>query len=349
MGIQVTAIASKFPGQPQPNHLWSPDVVDSWRAPDMEGFEPQTVGQLAMRNSLAILASDPFAGALSRHILPAGQPTSTLEVAAAERALARSGTAPEDIGLLIQQSSADDVVLPTNATLIHEALGLPEDCFCTSIEAGNNSFLTALSMAERMLTVSPGRCGLIVNSSQRTQLVDPTARWAPWFGDGATAVVVAPSETGGILAQTHRVDPGMKRAYCVDSPGHDRWTGSDKIELRVDQPEVLQVHFLCVVDRFVDACKDTLQAASVSIEDVALVAVHQPAGWLLPAVSEALNLRPDQVVTTFPDYASVAACNIPLVLERAIGDSRLEDGALVLMVAGGAGITWSSILLRWSA
>ena len=46
-------------------------------------------------------------------------------------------------------------------------------------------------------------------------------------------------------------------------------------------------------------------------------------------------------------YGNTSAATIPIALDEAARQGRLEKGKLVLMAAFGAGLTWGSVKVRW--
>ena len=108
-------------------------------------------------------------------------------------------------------------------------------------------------------------------------------------------------------------------------------------------------HFMAIVDLLSGSLKRCLSAAGLSTTDIDVLACHQPSGWLLPALRETLELGAETVTpATFQQYGSVAACNVPLALLQASKSGAFNEGAIVALAAGGAGMTWSTAILRWS-
>jgi 3-oxoacyl-[acyl-carrier-protein] synthase-3 len=53
------------------------------------------------------------------------------------------------------------------------------------------------------------------------------------------------------------------------------------------------------------------------------------------------------VVVTVADHANSSAASVPLALDQAVRDGRIQRGHLVLMEAIGGGFTWGSALVRY--
>ena len=48
-------------------------------------------------------------------------------------------------------------------------------------------------------------------------------------------------------------------------------------------------------------------------------------------------------------FGNTSSGSIPLALADARAEGRLQDGTLVLMTGMGAGLTWGSALIEWTA
>ncbi len=55
----------------------------------------------------------------------------------------------------------------------------------------------------------------------------------------------------------------------------------------------------------------------------------------------------DNVVLTVERHGNTSAASVPLALDEAVRDGRIQPGQLVLLEAFGAGFTWGSALIRW--
>ena len=55
----------------------------------------------------------------------------------------------------------------------------------------------------------------------------------------------------------------------------------------------------------------------------------------------------DQVVVTVDRYVNTSAATIPVALDEAVRDGRIQRGQLLLLEAFGGGWTWGSALVRF--
>jgi 3-oxoacyl-[acyl-carrier-protein] synthase-3 len=54
----------------------------------------------------------------------------------------------------------------------------------------------------------------------------------------------------------------------------------------------------------------------------------------------------ERVLATVDEHANTSAASIPLAMDLAVRDGRIERGDTILMAAFGAGFTWGSAILR---
>ena len=56
-----------------------------------------------------------------------------------------------------------------------------------------------------------------------------------------------------------------------------------------------------------------------------------------------------KVVTTVDRHANTSAASIPLALDEAVRDGRMQPGHRVLLLGVGGGFTWGSVFLAGDA
>ncbi len=60
-----------------------------------------------------------------------------------------------------------------------------------------------------------------------------------------------------------------------------------------------------------------------------------------------MGLAVEKMVVTVDRHANTSAASIPLALDEAVRDGRIQRGDMVLMEAMGGGLTWGAGLVRW--
>ena len=84
-----------------------------------------------------------------------------------------------------------------------------------------------------------------------------------------------------------------------------------------------------------------------TVADVGLVIPHQANLRIIESVAKRVGVPMERVYLTVQRYGNMSSATIPVSLVEALEDNRVEPGGLILMPAFGAGLTWSSHLVRW--
>jgi 3-oxoacyl-[acyl-carrier-protein] synthase III len=60
-----------------------------------------------------------------------------------------------------------------------------------------------------------------------------------------------------------------------------------------------------------------------------------------------LGLPMEKVVATLDKHGNTSAASIPLALDVAVRDGRIQSGQHVLLEGVGGGFTWGAVLISW--
>jgi len=284
-------------------------------------------------------------GIRQRHKARDDQPTSDLAVEASKKALAAAGRAPSDVDLIIVATTTPDMTFPAVASIVQRKLGVPT-CIAFDVQAVCSGFVYALSVADGFVARGHARCALVIGAEEMTRLMDWTDRTTcVLFGDGAGAVVVEPREgkgdksDQGLLGFALRCDGSKTDLLYVD--GGPATTGSVG-HLRMAGNQVFRHAVVNIAEAIEAACA----AAGLDIPEVDWFVPHQANQRIIRGVGERLGLDENKVISTVATHANTSAASIPLALDAAIQDGRIQKGDLVLLEAMGGGLTWGACALR---
>jgi len=286
-------------------------------------------------------------GIRSRYIAGQGETTSTLATDAARKALIHAGIDASEIGLIVLATATPDQTFPASATRVQAALGI-DDCIAFDVAAVCSGFLYALSVADSMIRGGSADTALVIGSETFSRILDWEDRGTcVLFGDGAGAVVLRAEETPntnkdarGILATRLHADGRHNDLLYVD--GGPSTTGTVG-KLRMKGREV----FRHAVTNLSQVLTDTLGAAGHGIDEVDWVVPHQANARILDATAKKLGLAPEKVIVTVDRHANTSAASVPLALDVAVQDGRIQRGDLLLLEAMGGGFTWAAAAVRY--
>jgi 3-oxoacyl-[acyl-carrier-protein] synthase-3 len=286
-------------------------------------------------------------GITQRYMVGEGETTFTLARNATQQALARAGLNPTDIGILIVATCTPDLTFPSVAALIHGDLGLPAACTVLDVNAACSGFIHALAVARGLLLTGNAQYAVVVGAETFSNLMDWTDRTTcVLFGDGAGAVVLKKDEaapnTEGLLA----IELGAEGACAKELQSTNGVARGQKAGTVLMNGREVYKHAVRQMGN-VDDATNLLAAAGLKLSDVDWIVPHQANLRIIEAAAKSLDIPMSKVVVTVDIHANTSAATIPLALDVAARDGRLQPGNLILLQAFGAGFAWSSALLRW--
>jgi 3-oxoacyl-[acyl-carrier-protein] synthase-3 len=271
--------------------------------------------------------------------------TSDLAVEAARRALAAAGRTAEDLDLIIVATTTPDLTFPATAAIVQKKLGAPMG-IAFDIQAVCSGFVYALSVADGFIARGAAKCGLVIGAEEMTRLLDWTDRTTcVLFGDGAGAVVVEPqvgqgtTADRGVLSFALRCEGEKSDILYVDGGPS---TSGEVGKLRMQGHQV----FRHAVVNIAEAIEATADKAGVPLSDIDWFVPHQANQRILKGVADRLGIEEARVVSTIAQHANTSAASIPLAMDAALKDGRIQPGQLVLVEAMGGGLTWGACLFR---
>jgi len=285
-------------------------------------------------------------GIQQRHIAAEGEVTSDLATNAAKAALAHAGIDAQDIDTIILATATPDNTFPSSAVTVQEKLGITHGA-AFDVHAVCSGFVYAMTTADAYLKTGLSKRCLVIGAETFSRILDWEDRTTcVLFGDGAGAVVLEAQEGEGTVADcgvltSHlRSDGRHKDKLYVDGgPSGTQTVG----HLRMEGREV----FKHAVGMITDVIEDAYAATGTTSNDLDWFVPHQANKRIIDASAKKLGIAPEKVVTTVQMHGNTSAGSIPLALDTAVKDGRIQKGDLIMLEAMGGGFTWGSVLLRW--
>lgn len=281
-------------------------------------------------------------GIKQRHIAAEEELTSDLAYAAALKALEMANVDGADLDLVVVGTTTPDRTFPATAVKVQAMLGM-QGGFAFDVQAVCSGFIYALSVADNFIRAGQAKTVLVIGAETMSRLLDWEDRaTCVLFGDGAGAVVLRAEEGGetGILSTHLHSDGRLEKLLYVDGgPSMGRVVGN----LRMSGKEV----FKHAVVNLAEVVGEALEANGLESKDLDWLVPHQANKRILDGTARKLGLSADKVVVTVDRHANTSAASIPLALDEAVRDGRIQPGHLVLLEAMGGGFTWGASLVRW--
>ena len=93
--------------------------------------------------------------------------------------------------------------------------------------------------------------------------------------------------------------------------------------------------------------KDLLDSTGTSPDQLDWLLLHQANQRILDAVAERFAIPSERVLSNLARFGNTSAATIPLMLNEAVRDGRVQPGHLIASSGFGAGLSWGAALLRW--
>ncbi len=286
-------------------------------------------------------------GIRERRIVEDGDTTGTLAEVACRNALEAADVDPSEIDLFVMGTTTPDLIFPSTACLVQKKIGLP-DCGAMDVNAACSGFIYALSVADKFIRCGDARKVLVCGAETLSKITNWNKReTAVLFGDGAGAVVLEASEEPGVLS-THVHANGDYADLLTTNVGVSRgWDGmrenDGKPEIGMRGNEVFKVA-VRTLGRIVE---ETLGANGLKKSDLDWLIPHQANLRIISAMARMLDMSMDHVVVTVDRHGNTSAASVPLALDEAVRDGRIQRGDMLLLEAFGGGFTWGSALIRY--
>ncbi len=281
-------------------------------------------------------------GIRQRHIAAPDEMTSDLALHASRAALDAAGMQPADVDLIIVATTTPDMVFPSTACILQDKLGVRGGA-AFDVQAVCSGFVYALALADKMVSTGMARNALVVGAEIYSRILDWNDRGTcVLFGDGAGAVVLVPSTEPGILTAHLHADGSHRDILSV--PGQVRNGVVEGVPfLHMDGTAV----FKFAVKVLADVAEEALAATSMHVNDIDWVIPHQANIRIMDATMTKLHLPHERLVVTVGEHGNTSAASIPLALDIAVRDGRIQPGQHVMLLGVGGGFTWGSVFLRW--
>jgi len=281
-------------------------------------------------------------GIRNRHLAEPGQTSSELGFEAASRALEMAGIDAAELDLIIVATSTPDFIFPSTACLLQSKLG-NKGATCFDVQAVCAGFVYALTVAEKFIRSGSHKKALVVGAEVFSRILDWNDRGTcVLFGDGAGAVVLEASEEPGILATALHADGSHHGILSVPGNVAGGAVVGDPF-LRMDGQAVFKFAVRVLSEVAIETCA----AAGISSKEIDWLIPHQANLRIIESTGKKLGISPDKVVVTVDRHGNTSAASVPLALDAAVRDGRVQRGQKVLLEGVGGGFTWGAVLLQF--
>jgi 3-oxoacyl-[acyl-carrier-protein] synthase-3 len=289
-------------------------------------------------------------GIKERHVCAVDESTADLATAASLRALKAAGISPEDLNLIILATDTPEYLSPATSVVVQHRLGAKNagtfdlNCACAG-------FVTALDTASKYIAADTDyRNVLVVGAYAISKFVDwKEKKTSTIFADGAGAVVLKSSAEPGFLASKLVADGSFHDHMGIYAGGtfmpvteevlrEGAWT---KVRFAKKYPPEVNLQ------GWPRIISDVLAKSRLTQDDVKLFLFTQVNLGTIKEVMKGMNLPMTRTHTVMDKWGYTGSACIPMVLDDALREGKLQRGDVVLMCASGGGLNMACATFRW--
>jgi 3-oxoacyl-[acyl-carrier-protein] synthase-3 len=284
-----------------------------------------------------------------RHIAEPDEPTSSLAIQAARKALANAGVEPEQVDLIIVATVTPDMFFPSTACLVQAALGAKRAAGF-DMEAACPQFIYACAVGSQFIATGTYDCVLVIAADTLSKITNWEDRnTCVLFGDGAGAAVLQPGPEGrGFLSFALGTD-GTQGEHLYMPAGGSRCPASHESvdkhlhTIHMDGNEV----FKFAVRMMPDAALESLSRAGLTADDIDLLIPHQANLRIIEAACRRMKLPASKLFVNVEKYGNISGATSPVALAEAVEQGLVKEGSVVVLTSFGSGFTWGACTIRW--
>jgi 3-oxoacyl-[acyl-carrier-protein] synthase-3 len=263
-----------------------------------------------------------------------------------------AGWSADSLDLIVLATSTPDDLFGS-APRLQARLGAT-NAVAFDLTAACSGFLFAVVTAAQYLRSGAMRRILVVGADQ-------LSRWVNWddrrscvlFGDAAGAVVLEASDNGqdnlegfllrsdGSRGEVLQLPQVSERKSLVGNASH-QCGGFEPIQMNGQEVYKFAVREVPAI------LEQLLEHKSVTADAVDWLLLHQANQRILDAVADRFSVPSEKVLSNLAHYGNTSAATIPLMLDEAVRDGRIQPGHRIASSGFGAGLSWGAALFRWS-
>ncbi len=290
-------------------------------------------------------------GITQRHIAAKNEASSDLSSEVAEQLLKNRGIAADEIDIIIIATVTPDHFTPSTAAIVQNNIGA-KNAWGFDLSAACTGYLYGLETGSKFISSGKYDKVMVIGVDTMSSILDFDDRnTCVLFGDGAGGAILEPSTSNlGIIDSMLHMD-GSGGGY-LHVPG-----GGSRIPATIESVEAKKHYiiqdgkkvFKFAVKGMADVSEKILDQNNMTGDDINLFIPHQANKRIIDAASERCNISKEKVLVNIDRFGNTTAGTIPIGMNEAVNNGRIQDGDIILLAAFGAGFTWGSMLLKWES
>lgn len=278
-------------------------------------------------------------GIKTRFYAPDGWVTSDLAAEAGKKALAKAGLKPEDLDLIILGTDSPDYITPATSVVVQHKLGA-KNAGTFDVGCACASFPTGLNIASGLISSNPGlKHVMVIGAYMMHKLADwENDVMSFFYGDGAGAAILTPSEKPGFVSSTFAADGSFHQHWGIYSggtfePANEESVKAGRTKVKLVTPFPPEVNHEGWPARMRELAKN----GNFELSSADLIIYTQVRLNSIKHVQETLGLPFEKAHYVMDRFGYTGSACLPMAFDDAWEKGKVHSGDLVCFVGSGVG------------
>lgn len=261
----------------------------------------------------------------------------------------------KNIDGLIFVTETPDYIVPSTAYVLHQRLGLEENCAVFDVNLGCSGYVYGLWLAASMIKSGGCRNVLLLAGDTLSKTVHPKDRSVKiLFGDGGSATLLAADESAPpAFFELKANGAGADKLIIPDGGFRNPLSKQSYIEAQTDSgirsPSDIYMSgadiFSFSISRVPENIQSLLNYSDVKADDLDMCFLHQSNRYILNSIAKKIKIKKDKIpATALYRYGNLSCASIPSVICTHAEEVN-EFSGKSLLCGYGVGLSWGSAII----
>ncbi len=286
-------------------------------------------------------------GIKTRYIAKSGTTSSDLCIACAQKLLCGTNTSPEDIGGVIFVTFTPDRLMPFNASLVQENLGLSKEIPAFDISLACSGYSYGLYVASLFAKSSGKKVLLLDGDIQSVYVSEYDKSTVPVMADAGSATLISPSASEDEWVFTFYTDGSQRDALSIPAGGTKSPFKAEDLEFQDYKENGKRRNIDIYMDGFsifkfvsMDVSKwlaKFLNEVGDSSESLHAFVPHQANMYMIKKLAKKLNFAWDHTWQSGDAVGNSASATIPVTIALNANEklNKVQNNRILMSGFGG--------------
>jgi len=253
---------------------------------------------------------------------------------------------PNDIDYLIFCTNTPDFLLPTNACILQDKLGLKKNIGAIDVILACSGYIYTLGIAKSLIATNQAKSILLITSDVYSKFIKKNDfKNRILFGDGSTSTLISSKKEKNsfqIDNFTYGTDGSGYKNAIINNFGSRHWINKKKggESLDLDGPEIYKF----ALKRVPVAIDEFLKKNNLKLGQIDHFVFHQANEFITKSLQRILNIPDNKVFNEMHSTGNTSSSSIPIVLSKNF--NKLASKKNILLIGFGGGLSWGVCLIK---